>query len=143
MMESRRLHPCRVNGAATSAGVRLERRLDTSRSFARMRSRTVFPITGTQSGTQRVMNDLPTSAFERAIRATHGANARLLRREHVLERFEGKTVWIGEVLVFELFDHPDATRCYAWEVNGQVTAVLGVPPVDSAQTAVRAAIVGG
>jgi hypothetical protein len=89
------------------------------------------------------MNDLPTSTFERAIRATHGAKARLLRREHVLERFEGKTVWIGEVLVFELLDHPGATRCYAWEVDGQVTAVLGVPPVDSAQTAVRAAIAAG
>jgi hypothetical protein len=87
------------------------------------------------------VNDLPTSAFERAIRATHGAKSRLLRREHVLERFQGKTVWMGEVLVFELLDHPSASLCYAWEVGGKVTAVLGVPPVDSALAAVQAAIV--
>ena len=31
-------------------------------------------------------------------------------------------------------------RCYAWEVDGQVTAVLGVPPLRSAVDAVRASI---
>ena len=60
---------------------------------------------------------------------------------HVDERFQGQPVWEGEVLVFDLLDHPNATRCYAWEVGGQVTAVLHEPPVDSPQAAVRAAIV--
>jgi hypothetical protein len=86
------------------------------------------------------MNQISISKFEQAIEATHGARSMLLRREHVVERFQGKTVWEGEVLVFALDDHPTARRCYAWEVDGQVTTVLGVPPVDSAQAAVRAAI---
>ena len=89
------------------------------------------------------MNELPVKGFEKAIRTTHGANARLLDREQVLERFQGETVWEGEVLVFELEGHPTARLCYAWEVDGEVTAVLGEPPVDSAQAAVRAAIVAG
>jgi hypothetical protein len=49
-------------------------------------------------------------------------------------------VWEGDVLIFELFGHPKATTCYAWEVDGQVTAVLGVAPVRSAVDAVRASI---
>ena len=52
-------------------------------------------------------------------------------REHVVEKVEGETVWEGEVLVFALRDHPTAHLCYAWEVDGQVTAVLHEGPVDS------------
>jgi hypothetical protein len=89
------------------------------------------------------VNEAPLSAFEQAIHATHGARSRFSWRERVVERFQGETVWQGEVLVFELLDHPAAARCYAWEVDGKVTAVLGAPPVDSAQAAVRAAIVAG
>lgn len=36
--------------------------------------------------------------------------------------------------------HPTAARCYAWEVDGESTAVLGEPPIDSALLAVRASI---
>lgn len=75
-----------------------------------------------------------------AIRATHGADSHLERRERVRETFEGETVWEGEVLVFELEGHPEARWCYAWEVDGEVVCVLGVPPVESAVDAVRAAI---
>ena len=86
------------------------------------------------------MNDIPESIFRDAIRSTHGAAAHLASRERVYETFEGETVWEGEVLVFELQGHPEASRCYAWEVDGQVTAVLAVGPVQSAADAVRAAI---
>ena len=86
------------------------------------------------------MNDVPLAAFETAIRATHGAEAHLLARERVCERFQGETVWEGEVLVFELLGHTSASRCYAWEVDGEVTAVLGEAPVKSAKDAVRASI---
>jgi hypothetical protein len=75
-----------------------------------------------------------------AIEATHGVRSMLLRRERVVERFRGRKVWEGEVLVFALEGHPRARRCYAWEVDGKLTLVLGVPPVDSAQAAVRASI---
>ena len=37
--------------------------------------------------------------------------------------------------------HPSALWCYAWEVDGTVTAVLHKAPVDSARAAVRASIV--
>ena len=56
------------------------------------------------------------------------------------ECFEGQPVWEGEVLVFELEDHPTAHLCYAWEVDGRVTAVLHTGPVDSPAKAVRASI---
>ena len=45
--------------------------------------------------------------------------------------------------MFELVDHPSASRCYAWEVDGEVTAVLGEGTVKSAADAVRAAIANG
>ncbi len=89
------------------------------------------------------MNSVALSTFEHAIAETHGAKARLARRERVVERFEGEVVWQGEVLVFELLGHPSAAWCYAWEVDGEVTAVLGEPPIKSAQDAVRAAIAAG
>ena len=87
------------------------------------------------------MNELPIWGFQHAIKATHGAKARLLERVRVHEEFEGKTAWEGEVLVFQLLDHPTAPKCYAWEVDGEVTAVLHEGPVDSPEAAVRAAIV--
>jgi hypothetical protein len=82
------------------------------------------------------VNDAPNAAFEKAIRATHGADPELERRIHVHEYFQGETVWEGEVLVFKLSGHPTADRCYAWEVDGLVTAVLHEGPVDSPQAAV-------
>ncbi len=86
------------------------------------------------------MNELPIFGFENAIRAKYGAESRLLCEERVAETFKGDVVWTGEVLVFELLDHPTAHLCYAWEVDGEVTAVLHEGPVDSPQKAVRAAI---
>jgi hypothetical protein len=86
------------------------------------------------------VQEKPLSYFEQAIQATHGVPSELLRRERVVERFEGETVWEGEVLVFSLQGHPTALWCYAWEVDGEVTAVLHEPPVISAVAAVRAAI---
>lgn len=87
------------------------------------------------------VNELPIPGFQHAIQATHGAKSRLERRERVVETFQGETVWEGEVLVFELLDHPTSRKCYAWEVEGEVTAVLHEAPVRSAQDAVKAAII--
>ena len=62
----------------------------------------------------------------------------------VHEVFRGKTVWKGEVEVFQMFGHPKTTRCYAWshcegpnEEGERFVAVLEVPPVDSAKRAVQ------
>ncbi len=86
------------------------------------------------------MNEIAVSEFQHAIHETHGSRSQLIERVSVVETFEGDTVWEGEVLVFDLLDHPTAQYCYAWEVDGQVTAVLHTGPVDSPLAAVRASI---
>ena len=87
------------------------------------------------------MNDVLLADFEQAICATHGADqAMYTGRSAVRETFEDETVWVGEVLSFILQDHPTAKRCYAWEVDGEITAVLHEGPVDCPEAAVRAAI---
>jgi hypothetical protein len=52
--------------------------------------------------------------------------------------------WDGVVETFELGGHPKAKRCHAWsyEENGetQYVIVLELPPVDSAESAVKVAI---
>ncbi len=89
------------------------------------------------------MNELSLKAFQHAIRQTHDAEAKIADRVKVNERFGDQSVWMGEVLVFDLEGHPTASRCYAWEVDGRVTAVLHEPPVDSPLAAVRAAVIEG
>jgi len=86
------------------------------------------------------MNELPIDGFRHAIRKMHGSECQLVGRERVHELFEGETVWTGEVLIFDLLDSPLATRCYAWEVDGRVTAVLHTGPIDSPLRAVQASI---
>ncbi len=85
------------------------------------------------------MNEITLSEFEKAIMATHSSASRIRERVTVHERFEDQTVWEGEVLVFDLFDHPTAKTCYAWSVDGRVTAVLHEGAVDSPGAAVRRA----
>jgi len=83
-------------------------------------------------------------ALKKAIRATHGCGARHFTTVPVTEVFRGDVVWEGDVEVFDLVNHPKARTCYAWsyDENGtaHTTAVLGLPPVDSAETAVKVAI---
>ena len=86
------------------------------------------------------MNEIATEGFQRAILQAHGARSQLITRERVVEKVEGETVWEPEVLVFAIKDNPTAHLCYAWEVDGQVTAVLHEGTVDSPAAAVRAAI---
>ena len=86
------------------------------------------------------MNELSLDGFRHAIRAAHGSESQLVDRVRVDERFEGEPVWQGEVLIFDLLDNQIATRCYAWEKDGQVTAVLHTGAIDSPVKAVRASI---
>ena len=86
------------------------------------------------------MNEISVFAFHDAIRETHGVRSQLIERVSVVETFEDDTVWEGEVLVFGLLDHPSTSKCYAWEVDGQVTAVLHTGPVNSPVAAIRASI---
>jgi hypothetical protein len=62
----------------------------------------------------------------------------------VKEAFDGQIAWEGSVEVFELIGHPKASRAYGWnDRDGEETkavAVLGIPPVNSPQTAIKVAI---
>ena len=79
-----------------------------------------------------------------AIEAMHRCAARHVASEPVIELFRGEVAWDGVVETFALTGHPKAQRCHAWsyEDNGetQYVTVLELPPVDSAETAVKVAI---
>lgn len=83
--------------------------------------------------------------LKKVIRQLHGCEADHAETVPVKEVFQGQTVWDGEVEVFNIRGHPKARRCYAWahetDEGKRYVAVLELPPVESAQTAVRAAIV--
>jgi hypothetical protein len=87
-------------------------------------------------------------ALQDAIKKLHGCDSTYLESVPVHETFQGKTVWAGEVEVFEIRGHPKAKRCYAWahkeggkDEHTRYVAVLEIPPVNSAKAAVQAAIV--
>ena len=82
-----------------------------------------------------------------AIRDLHGCESTYLETVPVTEIFQGKTVWQGEVEVFQIRGHPKAKRAYAWshmagksDKETTYVAVLELPSVTSPETAVKAAI---
>jgi hypothetical protein len=85
------------------------------------------------------------SRLRDAIRDLHGLEAEHFRSEPVYETIQGKVAWEGVVQVFRVHGHPKARYAYAWshetDAGGRRhVAVLGIPPVNSAQDAVRASI---
>ena len=65
----------------------------------------------------------------------------------VTEIFQGKTLWQGEVEVFDLQGHPKAKRAYGWShpegddnKSERFVTVLEIPPVNSPKMAVKMAI---
>lgn len=82
------------------------------------------------------------------IERLHHAHAKHVETVPVKEVFEGETIWEGEVEVFDLDDHPDAGRVFAWaydyedtEKPTQHVTVLQIPPATTPENAVKAAIV--
>ena len=77
----------------------------------------------------------------------HGGIATHVETVPVKEVFEDKTIWQGDVEVFDLRDNSKATRAYAWMHGLDDTkakrhvAVLHIPPVTSPEAAVKAVIV--
>jgi len=78
----------------------------------------------------------------------HGCDSKHAETVPVHELFQGKTVWQADVEVFNLTGHPKTKRCYAWshhegegDQGERFVAVLEIPPVVSAETAVKASIV--
>jgi hypothetical protein len=82
--------------------------------------------------------------IEERIKKEYGCESRHVRSEQVHESFGGQIAWQGIVEVFNLIEHPQGKRAYAWiysEGNQDHTViVLEKPPVDSAQMAVKVAI---
>jgi hypothetical protein len=65
----------------------------------------------------------------------------------VEEIFNGKTIWKGEVEVFDLTGHLKAKRAYGWShpdgddnAGERFVTVLEIPPVHSAEVAVKISI---
>jgi hypothetical protein len=82
-----------------------------------------------------------------AIKRLYGCRATHVETVPVVEVFQGKVIWQGEVEVFDIRGHPKAKRAYAWgHATGEddqarrYVTVLELPPVDSPQTAVKVAI---
>jgi len=75
-----------------------------------------------------------------AVERTADCPAKHLESVKVLEGFRDQIMWEGEVEVFALDGHPKAKRAYGWESGDRFVAVLEIPPVNSANTAVRASI---
>jgi len=94
------------------------------------------------------MDEAGTDALREAIKNMHGCDSEWVESVPVVEKFKGEVVWAGEVQVFDLIGHPKAKRAYAWShategTKRRFVAVLGLPPVDGPQAAVRIAIAAG
>ena len=91
----------------------------------------------------------PINELKDVIRKLHGTDATHVETVAVKETHEGQTVWEGDVEVFDLADHPKASRVFAWshETNDpenprQHITVLQIPPAITPQRAVQVAIAG-
>jgi hypothetical protein len=89
------------------------------------------------------MNDA--KRLQQAIRDLHGLDSEYVESVSVHEIFQGRTVRQGTVDVFRVRGHPQAQLAYAWTYHGDDgtlhhVAVLGVPPINNAQDAVKAAV---
>lgn len=83
-----------------------------------------------------------------AITAMHECRCSHFGTEHVKETHNGETLFDGNVEIFQLEGHPDASVAYGWGWQGeddeiQYIGILQISPVDSAANAVKAAIASG
>lgn len=85
--------------------------------------------------------------LQEVIRKLHGAEAAHVETVPVVETFNGQTVWEGEVEVFDLLDHPTASRIYAWShatddpsIPRRHVTVLHLPPAITPRKAVQVSI---
>lgn len=77
-----------------------------------------------------------------AIMHLHKCGATWCESARVHEVFRGKTLWQGEVEVFDLTGHPKAKRCYGWTYGEpeEFITILELPPVIDAQSAVKVGV---
>jgi len=82
-----------------------------------------------------------------AIQKLHGCASEHLETVRVTERFQGQTVWEGDVEIFALPEHPKAEQLFAWgykerddKPDLKAVTVLSVPPITTPRKAVQAYI---
>ncbi len=82
------------------------------------------------------------------IRKLHGSESTHVETVPIKETHQGQTVWEGDVEVFDLHDHPQTSRVYAWahetddaERPRRHVTVLHIPPATSPRKAVQVSIV--
>jgi hypothetical protein len=82
--------------------------------------------------------------IKKAVEKRAGCAATHRESAPVTEGYLDQIAWEGVVEVFDLDGHPKAKRAYGWQFwegqDAQYTVVLGIPPVDSPNAAVRASI---
>lgn len=94
----------------------------------------------------RGMSEVAIPELKKAVESQHGGTATFVQSVPIHEEHNGETVWDGTVAVFDLADHPTATRAYAWSYEREdgkrrFFAVLHVGVITGPREAVRAAIV--
>lgn len=96
----------------------------------------------------RARNSDYISRLQVAIMQMHNCSATWRESVPVHEVFRGKTLWRGDVEVFDLQGHPKAKRAFGWshpegegDKGERFVTVLEIPPVDSPHTAVKISIV--
>jgi len=77
--------------------------------------------------------------IQEAIRLTHNCQPEYVGCRVVKQQLNGHGTWKGVVDIFRLTGHPRATLCYGWQnKGGKIVLVLNVPPITSAEEAVKA-----
>lgn len=86
--------------------------------------------------------------LQNAIRQLNHCDSKYVATVFVSEpflTFHKERIWQGEVAIFQIYGHAQAKRAYAWsntrgDKNGGYVVVLEIPPINSPETAVQAAI---
>jgi hypothetical protein len=82
--------------------------------------------------------------LRKAIQAEHGCSSEHETTCLVRANLDDPTAGGCAVEIFRLIDHPSASRCYAWgyyvREKFNPAAILALPPIDSPQSAVQAAV---
>lgn len=79
--------------------------------------------------------------LKQSVRTLYGVEGDYQASVRVHEIFGGKSSWTGIVEIFRIV-HPQAKYAYAWTYKDAVgklhyPALLGIPPINSAEDAVR------
>ncbi len=79
--------------------------------------------------------------LQEVILLRHGCRSSYCRTELVADSLAGHPDWDGLVKVFDLYGHPMAECCFAWNYRAQgvlqPVTVLKLPPIDTPASAVR------